>query len=208
MNLSGDIGIWVAAILTLAVFSFLWKDNPLFRLAEHILVGVSAGYYLVQYAYSAIYKKLYVPLFDQGNLLFIGCAILGLLVFTRLVPRKSWLSRYPIAFYVAAGAGYSIPSGLQTRVVKQMQTSMLNFLDQGSLWTNVSAFLLFVGVISVLLYFYFSAEHRGAFGFFSKIGIVFLMIGFGASFGYTVMSRITLLIGRLQFLMGEWLGFL
>ena len=89
-----------------------------------------------------------------------------------------------------------------------MQTSMVNFLDQGSLITNISMFLLFIGVVSVLIYFFFSAEHRGVFGFFAKIGIVFLMVGFGASFGYTVMSRITLLIGRLQFLLGDWLGFL
>jgi len=206
MSISSEPGVWVAAILTLAIFSFLWKDNPLFKLAEHILVGVSAGYYLVQYSYSAIYKKLYVPLFDQGNLLFAGCAVLGLLVFTRLFPKKAWLSRYPIAFYVAAGAGYSIPSTLQARVVKQMQASMVDFIHQPTFWENLSLFVLFVGVISILVYFYFSAEHRGIFGSLSRIGIVFLMVGFGASFGYTVMSRITLLIGRLQFLMGEWLG--
>jgi hypothetical protein len=43
---------------------------------------------------------------------------------------------------------------------------------------------------------------------FCNIGIWFMMIGFGASFGYTVMARISLLIGRIQFLMTDWLGFL
>jgi len=38
------------------------------------------------------------------------------------------------------------------------------------------------------------------------IGIIFIMVGFGAAFGYTVMARISLLIGRLQFLLGDWLG--
>ncbi|MBN1424686.1 hypothetical protein JXA88_09020 [Candidatus Fermentibacteria bacterium] len=208
MHPSPDPGIWLAAILTLAGFSFLWRDNPFFKVMEHMLVGVSAGYYLVQYAYSALYKKLYVPLVVQGNLLFAGCAILGLMVFARLFPKRSWLSRYPVAFYVAAGAGYSIPSTIQARVVKQMQVTMVNFLDQGSVIAVISGFLLFLGVVTVLLYFFFSAEHRGVLGAASKIGIVTLMIGFGASFGYTVMSRITLLIGRFQFLLGDWLGFL
>lgn len=208
MSPSHDPGVWVAAFLTLAAFSFLWRDNPLFKLMEHVLVGVSAGYYLVQYVYSALYKKLYVPLVLQKNLLFIGCGVLGLLVFTRLFPRRAWLSRYPMAFYVAAGAGYSIPSTLQARVIKQMQVTMTGMVGQPSWWATVSAVLLFVGVISVLLYFFFSAEHRGALGFVSKIGIVTLMVGFGASFGYTVMSRITLLIGRFQFLLGDWLGLL
>jgi hypothetical protein len=40
----------------------------------------------------------------------------------------------------------------------------------------------------------------------ANLGIIFLMLGFGASFGYTVMSRISLLIGRMQFLLGDWLG--
>ena len=32
------------------------------------------------------------------------------------------------------------------------------------------------------------------------------MIAFGASFGYTVMARVSLLIGRIQFLLHDWLG--
>jgi hypothetical protein len=31
------------------------------------------------------------------------------------------------------------------------------------------------------------------------------MIGFGATFGYNVMGRISLLIGRFQFLFADWL---
>jgi hypothetical protein len=62
-----------------------------------------------------------------------------------------------------------------------------------------------VGVVSGLIYFFFSVEHRGAFGVLSRVGIYFLMIAFGASFGYTVMARISLLIGRMQFLIDDWL---
>jgi hypothetical protein len=68
------------------------------------------------------------------------------------------------------------------------------------LWGILGALLLLVGVASILIYFYFSLEHRGAVGRVSQIGIVFLMVGFGASFGYTVMGRVSLLIGRFQFL--------
>jgi hypothetical protein len=44
------------------------------------------------------------------------------------------------------------------------------------------------------------------FGKFAGIGIWFIMVAFGASFGYTVMARISLLIGRMQFLLHDWLG--
>jgi len=56
------------------------------------------------------------------------------------------------------------------------------------------------------MYFYFSREHKGLTGFGSKMGIYFLMIFFGSTFGYTVMARISLLIGRMQYLLGDWLG--
>ena len=61
-------------------------------------------------------------------------------------------------------------------------------------------------MLCVVSYFYFSREHKGVLKVTSRIGIVFIMIGFGAAFGYTVMGRISLLIGRLQYLFGNWLG--
>ena len=62
-----------------------------------------------------------------------------------------------------------------------------------------------VGTVSVLWYFFFSLEHKRAGAGLSKLGILFLMVSFGASFGYTVMGRVSLLIGRVQFLLFEWL---
>jgi len=63
-----------------------------------------------------------------------------------------------------------------------------------------------IGTFSGLIYFFFSKEHKGAFGGLAKLGIWFLMLSFGASFGYTVMSRMSLLIGRMDYLLGTWLG--
>ena len=64
----------------------------------------------------------------------------------------------------------------------------------------ISAFL---GTITVLLYFFFSKAHTGVYGKFVSIGKWFMMVGFGASFGLTVMARISLLIGRIQFLVND-----
>ena len=62
-----------------------------------------------------------------------------------------------------------------------------------------------VGVFATLVYFFFSKEHKGLLGGTAKLGIWFLMVAFGASFGYTVMARVSLLIGRLTFLLRDWL---
>jgi hypothetical protein len=201
--MSGTLGIWVAGILTLAIFSFLYKDNPFFKFAEHLLVGVSAGYYLVQYFFSAAYKKLIVPVGDgQWWLVFGG--ILGLMMFARLWRKTEWVSRYPVAFYVAAWAGYVVPSYVQVRILQQAESTMFNPLGVPPAQV-VSLTILLVGVVSTLIYFYFSVEHKGAIRTVSRIGITFLMIGFGATFGYNVMGRISLLIGRFQFIFADWL---
>jgi len=198
-----NLGIWVAAILTLAIFSFLYKDNPFFKFAEHLLVGVSAGYYLVQYFFSAAYKKLWVPV-GEGQWWLIFGGILGLMMFTRLWRRTEWISRYPVAFYVAAWAGYVVPSYIQVRILQQAESTMFNpaGLPVGQV---ISFFILLVGVVATLIYFYFSVEHKGAVRGMSRVGIIFLMIGFGATFGYNVMGRISLLIGRFQFMFTDWL---
>jgi hypothetical protein len=71
--------------------------------------------------------------------------------------------------------------------------------------TTLGGIVMVVGVISTIIYFYFSKEHKGALGFVAQVGIWFIMISFGASFGYTVMARVSLLIGRAQFLLTNWL---
>jgi hypothetical protein len=66
--------------------------------------------------------------------------------------------------------------------------------------------VLILGTLAALIYFFFSRPHKGPFfGTGSKLGIWILMIGFGATFGFTVMGRISLLIGRIQYLLGDWL---
>jgi len=202
------VGIWVAAFFTLAIFSFLFRENPIYRFAEHLLVGVSAGYYFVQYLYSSVYKKFWVPVFQDGQWLLIGGGILGGLMLMRLHRRTEWLARFAIAFYVAAWSGYLIPSIIQGQILTQIQSTIIPPHDaSGMTWAaHLSAWLVLIGVVSILVYFYFSHEHEGPLRIVSKIGILYLMIGFGASFGYTIMGRITLLIGRFQFLFYDWLG--
>lgn len=195
-----NIGIWLAGILTIAIFSLLYKDNPFYRFAEHLLVGVSAGYYVVNYFYASVIRKFYVPVFQQGDLWLLPGGLLGLMMLCRLGRRFQWISRYAIAFYVAAWSGYLIPSVIQERILVQLGGTIPPLPGDVPVIDFVWAWLLLIGVVSILVYFYFSAEHRGMIGKLSRVGITFLMVGFGASFGYTVMGRVSLLIGRFQFL--------
>jgi hypothetical protein len=200
------IGTWLAGFLTLAIFSFLYKDNPVYKLAEHIYVGVSAGYWLIYVAFFDVYPMLIQGFQNETGLekwILLVPGALGLIMLSRWFPKTAWLSRWPIAFTVGVGAGLGITANLQGYVMPQMQATLLPVTG----WNIVSLnnVILTVGVITTILYFYFSKPHKGALGWMARVGIVFIMVSFGASFGYTLMARISLLIGRLYFLLSDLL---
>jgi len=200
------IGTWLAGFLTLAIFSFLYKDNPVYKLAEHIYVGVSAGYWLIYVAFFDVYPMLIQGFQDETGIekwILLVPGALGLIMLSRWFPKVAWLSRWPIAFTVGIGAGLGITANIQGYVVPQMQATLLPVTG----WNIVSLnnVILTVGVITTILYFYFSKPHKGALGWMARVGIVFIMVSFGASFGYTLMARISLLIGRLYFLLSDLL---
>jgi hypothetical protein len=225
VNVSGDFGVWVAALLTLFIFSFLYKDNPFYKFAEHLFVGVSAGYYIVLNFWTVIVPNLWDPLMRavggeginagrsgmfaaelgdyRGWLIIPG--VLGVLLFARLLPKGGWVSRWPLALIIGVYAGIKTTGFAQGDFVEQMAGS-LRPLVTGAVWSSIDSIIFMLGVVTSLLFFFYSREHKGALGVASKLGIWFLMVSFGAGYGYTVMSRISLLIGRLQFLLQDWLG--
>lgn len=208
MHISHDPWIWIAAILTLAIFSFLYKDNPFFKMAEHIFVGVATGYGFVYTWNNGIYPNLLKPLFVEHQLLFIIPFILGLMYLSVIVPKFSYFIRWPFAFLLGVGSGLSIPLAFRASLVEQIKFTLLPNPHGITLGLFINALLIFIGVVTVVLYFYFSTPHEGIMKPISKTGIIFLMLGFGASFGYTVMARFSLLVGRFEFLLGKWLGLL
>lgn len=200
-------GVMVAAGMTLALYSFLYKDNPLFKFAEHVFVGVAAAYIFGQYWYPTIYGELIAEWTDPGegempNWWLLAPTVLGLLMLTRFSLRLGWLSRYAFAFFVGLGAGWTIPRYISSFILAQIEPTLqpLTWSVQG-----LNLLIVLVGVVGVLVYFFFSVEHTSAAGHISKVGIWFLMVSFGASFGYTIMARVSLLIGRVTFLLEDWL---
>ncbi len=98
------LGAWMATGLTLFIFSFLYQDNPLFKLAEHLYVGVSVGYTIVKAYDTVIVHMIVKPIVEQGEIALLIPVAIGLLMLTRYVPRAAWMSRYAFAFIVGLGS--------------------------------------------------------------------------------------------------------
>lgn len=216
------VAIWIAVGLTLCMLSFLYKDNPFFKFAEHLFLGISNGYWIV-YMWQAVLKpellgrivpRLIWDPVDQAELysrepmfIYVIPGLLGIFLLLRLIPATGVLSRWSLAFYMGWGAGVAIPVYMAGYILRQATSTfnpLFGQLTADATWsTYVNHWLIFIGVLSALVYFFFSIEHKGVVGSISKIGIWTLMLAFGASFGSTVMARVSLFIGRARFLVQE-----
>lgn len=224
-SLSRTVGLWVAAIFTLCIFSFLYKDNPFYKFAEAVIVGVSAAYWMVVGFWTVVIPNLLGKIFpawiqswampgispvrDESWYLNIIPFVLGVLLLWRLAPKGAWIARWPLAFIIGATAGLRLISFLQADFLSQIRNSIRPLVVSGpegfDFWDSLRNVFLLGGVLSSLVYFFFSVEHKGVVGKVSRVGIWVLMITFGAAFGYTVMGRIALLAIRLEFLFDNWL---
>ena len=204
MNLSIEIiGVWCTVLLTLSIFSYLYGDNPFYKSAEHIFVGVSAGYIFAITFWDTIWPNLFGRLFPsyvqagfKFDIIYIIPLLLGIFMLLRLSKKYSWLSRISIAYIVGMAAGLKFYVFLNSNLIIQIKSSMLDF--NTDIIGIINQIIILIGVISGLVYFFFSKEHKGTIGKISKVGIYFLMIKFGASFGFAVMGRVSLLIGRFE----------
>ena len=197
------IGVWCVVLLTLSIFSYLYGDNPFYKAAEHVFVGVSAGYIFTITFWDTIWPNLFGRLFPsyvqagfKFDITYIFPFILGVFMLCRLSKKYDWLSRISIAYIVGMMAGLKFYVFLNSNLLTQIKASTINL--SGTYFSIINEFIILIGVLSGLVYFFFSKEHTGIVGKVSKIGIYFLMIKFGASFGFAVMGRISLLIGRFE----------
>ena len=236
------IGIWIAAFFTLAIFSFLYKDNPFYKIAEAVVVGVSAAYWMVVGFWDVIIPnligKLHPPAVTSWALpglsgadlvadyFYVFPLILGIMLLWRLAPKGTWIARWPLAFIIGTTAGLRLVGFIQADFLSQIRNTINSLvvaapqkaadgavlLDAAGqpvmgfeIWDSLANVIIIVGVLACLVYFFFSFEHKGIMGRGARLGIWFLMITFGAGFGYTVMGRIALLAIRIEFLFDDWL---
>jgi len=209
MDWGTTISTTVAALLTLAVFSFLYRDNPFYKFAEHLVVGVSAGYWMVILYHQTLRQKALDKIFSDHQWWYVIPLVLGIMMWTRLVRKWTWISRYPLALVIGIGTGVAIPLEMKAKIIEQLNGSV-DLVSQmhaanSTFVMDVNGVIVLIGIVTALIYFYFSKAHKGTTGFLAQIGIAVLMVGFGASFGFTVMARVSLLIQRLQFLIYDWL---
>jgi len=209
--------VWIAAILTLMVYSYLLADNPLYRLTQHVFVGSSVGYATVVVIHNVLRPRLADPLLQdpRANWPYLVPLLLGLLLMTKARGGLAWLGNSSMAFLFGVGAALAIGGALLGSLLPQIQASWVSVWPgtAGGTSAAVNNILLAVGTIGTLSYFYFTmGVRKGPISRVAKwgssLGRWVILITLGAIFGNRVMAYLSLLIERLYFLLGDWLGLL
>jgi len=183
----------IYAAATLMVWSALYRDNPLFKISQNLIIGLYLGMTITA-GLDVLYTKAWIPIFVGGkffSLLTIGI-VLGILMLTRLVKGVGWVARYPIAVLTAIGGSVAVTGAMGTQILGQLQMPPLTSLD------NV---LMVVGVFTSITYFLFSVRSQNPiFRLSTQIGKIFLMVSLGCMLGLEFMTNVSLPIGSLPHL--------
>ena len=188
--MSTDPTVWITAILALGIYSFLIKDNVVFRLIEKGFVGLGAGYYAALGVRSIM--QLGINPLREGKLVTLIPLILGLMVFARFAKPISWLSRIPVAVIVSVGAALVAQTIGTMKPLNSFQNVVLVF-----------------GTCAVLVYFFFRDIPDGpagrAFGHVRTAARMLMMVSFGIGFAGMIGTQIPRAVGQVQLIFGRWI---
>ena len=208
--------IWLGALATLAIFSFLFRENRAYRFAEHTLLGLGIGFGIAATITDIIIPKWWNPL-TQGLrehqygivTLAVVEVLLGLLWYGLYHRKTVWLSRIVMGLSIGAGAGLAFKAEINDKlpqIIASFKSPYVPAAEATAFNNPISNTVFIVVMLSVLSYFFFSVEQKHAvLRTSSRIGRVFLMLTFGVFFSNAIMTRMSVFIERVWFLLTQWL---
>lgn len=202
----------VSFLLTIMVLSYLIGDNPFFRLAVYIFVGVAAGYAGAVAWHQVLWPKLFHPIVSGTlvqKLLAVIPLLLGILLLAKLSPRAARLGNPAMAYLVGVGAAVAVGGAVLGTIFPQTAATVNMFAFTGeSVGERLfESSIILIGTITTLIYFQFGAKttasgsRRGYINLIlSWVGQVFVAITFGTLFAGIYAAAMTALIERISFL--------
>ena len=195
---STSLNIWLSAILTIMAFTFIYKENPLYRFTENLLVAVSAAYTCVL-GLQKVWTSAIIPLYKGEHLSVIIPLVIGCLLYVRFYKGFEWVNRWPLAVVVGVGTAVALRRILTVEILGQVMGTIKSV-------NSIDNIVLIITVVTSIFYFFFTVEHEGPVGWTAKIGRYAIMVFLGAKYASSVSLRFVLLTGRLKFLLWDWLG--
>ena len=214
-NLLEFVGLALGFLFTILIFSYLLGDNPFFRLAIHIFIGVSAAYVAIITINNVLIPRLIIPIFNgnQGErLLSILLFIPSIFLLFKATPLRK-AGNWSVAILVGIGAAAAVGGAITGTLFPQI-LGTINSMDPSaytittSRWDQaINGFIIVLGTVTTLIYFHFGTQEKPGgtnerlpiIENISKIGRIFLAITFGALYAGVFLSSLAALVERLTF---------
>ncbi len=217
---AGDaVGVFVSAALTLMVFTYVAGDNLFFRIAQHALIGAVAAYAVVAAVHQVLVGQLLAPLAAQPDTAYplVVPLALGAMLIVGATPGTAWIRRVPVGFMLGVGAAVAMAGAVVGTLAPQSLAAARSLSDGagpdatpvqlGAQWFN--NIVMLAGTLGVLIAFQFARGNHSLAGrtfnnvvaVWGALGRGFIWVALGALFAGLALSRITLLVGRVQFLL-------
>ena len=214
-NLLDFIGLALGFLLTILVFSYLLGDNPFFKLAVHIFIGVSAGYVALVTVNNVLIPRLIVPLIGGSRserLFSLVLFIPSILLFFKVTPLRNY-GNWSVAILVGIGAAATVGGAIAGTLFPQI-LGTINSVDpstfaiSGNRWLQIfNGIIVVLGTLTTLIYFHFGTQdipgrtdkRMPIIETISQIGKVFISITFGALYAGVFLTALSALVERLSF---------
>ncbi|MBP9837633.1 MAG: hypothetical protein KBC84_02865 [Proteobacteria bacterium] len=213
--------IFLGGLCTLAIFSFLYRENPVYRFFEHLFIGIATSYGVITVLKESLWPKVFRPLFgfervlypdgtyvepyNSNYYLFLIPMAFGSLYYFVMSRKYNWLAQLVIGVSFGAAAGNSF-KGLFAELIPQVTDSFRPLYVADSWLTTFNNIIFIFTITTAMSYFFFTFSRKRA-GLIERASYAgrWMMMGcFGAFFGSTVMARMALLVERLNFLITKW----
>jgi len=200
------ISAFIGLILTLMVFSYLLGDNPLFRIAVYLFIGVASGYAAVVVWHSLLIPRLFEPLGDPNRLaLTVVPLVLSVSLLAKLSPRISWIGSFAMAVLVGVGAATAVGGALLGTLIPQAEAAM-EAMNTRSFLPLIEGGVMLSGTILTLAYFQYGAKRtldgtvkrNAILELLAWLGRIFIAVTFGVLFAGVYMAALTAMIERLS----------
>lgn len=214
------LSLWIGAICTLGLYSVLYKENKVFRVFEHLFLGLATGYLIATQWNDVLLPKWWTPFHSGGEWWLAFALAAGSLYYFIYSKKYNWVARMLIGLFLGVGAGQQFQAFVND-VWPQITTSFRPMLPHAAIaaaagnpavnavrWQDALNNIIFMVILlCVMSYFFFSFEHKNAaLKGSAKFGRWLMMFTFGAIFGSTIMARLALVIDRMFFLMYDFGG--
>lgn len=199
------VATWVAAAVTIVVLGGLFGERRLFGWSQHLLAGLATGFLALLAIDEVIVPRLVAPIADGGAdrlELWLGLALAGLTAGAPWLPRIA--SAVPISLIVGSLAAFALGGAVIGTVLPQLIATTA--VDGGGTASMITSALA-AGVTALVLIGFLHGMPRGrVLSSARSAGRWLLVAGIGGWLGYLLLSRLVLLLDRVAFLLGDWLG--